>query len=326
MIALIKNIFMKREAVLFDTPLFIVKSFAAVMLGYVLFSGNKLLGKDMISLLLGLMLTLQPVNVSGLKSGWDQIVASIIGGGVTAIIVLIGGVNFITVPLAVAATLYITLRINWRSMSVIAVFTSIYMTQFIQLTAAGEPSMYLTLRLRLLSLGTGVLIAVLMNFIFSLVFYRSMLRKRTIFAIEKIVNSIADFVIIQQSGDTTGYEVLEKQIIILFGDIDYIVGGLMDMKRKRTKDGKTGSFIRKLKELRDINHYLLDLVMLAENENPDESTIEGLQEVGKHLETLDIYISNKQKGQWAPGEYTGTSKNISRMYSSLNNILNLMQG
>lgn len=324
MIKYIKNILMKREAVLFDTPLFIVKSFIAVMLGYVLFSKNELLGRDMISLLLGLMLTLQPVNVSGLKSGWDQMSASIIGGGITALIVLIGGVNFVTVPLAVAATLYITLRINWREMSVIAVFTSIYMTQFIQITGAGDTSMYLTLRLRLISLGTGILIAVVMNFLFSLIFYRSMLRKRTVFVIEKIVQSISDFIATQNAADSSRYEVLEKQIIILFGDIDYIMGGLMDMKRKKTKDGKTGSFIKKLKELRDINHCLLDLVMLAEKDLPDKATFDDLSELRMHLEGLDIHISSKKESPWSPGEYTGVKKNISRMYAALKNISSLL--
>jgi len=324
MIKFIKNILMKREAVLFDTPLFIAKSFIAVMLGYVLFSKNELLGRDMISLLLGLMLTLQPINVSGLKSGWDQMSASIIGGGITALIVLIGGINFITVPLAVAATLYITLRINWREMSVIAVFTSIYMTQFIQMTGAGEPSMYLTLRLRLLSLGTGILIAVVMNFLFSLLFYRSMLRKRTVFVVEKIVQSISDFIAAENSVESDGYEALEKQIIILFGDIDYIVGGLMDMKKKKTKDGITGSFIKKLKELRDINHYLLDLVMLAEKEIPDKSMCDDLSELREHLEGLDIHISSKNEELWSPGEYTGNIKNISRMHTALKNISALL--
>jgi len=324
MIKFFKSLLLKREAVLFDTPLFIAKSFVAVMLGFLLFSNNSLLGRDMISLLLGLMLTLQPVNVSGLKSGWDQISASIIGGGVTALIVIIGGVNFITVPLAVAATLYITLRINWREMSVIAVFTSIYMTQFIQLTTGGELSMYLTLRLRLLSLGTGILIAIIVNFIFSLVFYRSMLKKRTVFTIEKLVHSITVFINDHKSRDKRGFENLEKQIIKLFSDIDYIVGGLMDLRRKKTKDGKTGSFIKKLRELRDINHFLLDLVMLAEKEPPDEATISELMKIVELLKSLDAFISNKEEGEWLPGTYKGNNKNISRIFTSLNNISDLL--
>jgi hypothetical protein len=324
MIKLLKSILLKREAVLFDTPLFIAKSFAAVMLGYVVFSTNPLIGKDMISVLLGLMLTLQPVNVTGLKSGWEQLSASIIGGGVTALIVLVGGINFITVPLAVAATLYITLRINWRSMSVIAVFTSIYMTQYIQLTAAGEASMYLTLRLRFLALGSGILIAVFINFLFSLIFYRAMLRKRTVFTIEKLVSSIDSFVAILTEGIETEFDVLEKQIIALFGDIDYIIGGMMDIKRKKTKDGRTASFILKMKELRNINHYILDLVMMAEDEKPDGTIQIDLIHVRKQLESLDDYIGHKSDTGWAPGVYDGDNRNIFRIYKSLEKISHLI--
>lgn len=320
MIKFIKSLLLKREAVLFDTPLFIAKSFIAVMLGFVLFSNNTLLGKDMISLLLGLMLTLQPVNVSGLKSGWDQIIASIIGGGVTALVVLIGGVNFITVPLAVAATLYITLRINWRNMSVIAIFTSIYMTQFIQLTAAGEPSMYLTLRLRFMSLGTGIIIALLMNFLFSLVFYRSMVKKRTVFVIEQLIGIMNDFIAICNGGKVSDTETLKKRIVVLFGDIDNVVVGISDIRRKKTKAGITGHFIEMLGELRNMNHYLLDLAMEAERYVSVCENIRDLENVVTELNNLDSIIQKKSEIPWDPGEYGGIDRNITRIHNSMQKI------
>ena len=323
MIKFIKDILIKREAVLFDTPLFIVKSFAAVMLGYVLFSSHPLLGKDMISVLLGLMLTLQPVNVTGLKSGWEQLSASIIGGGVTALIVLIGGVNLITVPLAVAATLYITLRINWRSMSVIAVFTSIYMTQYIQLTTQGEPSMYLTLRLRLLALGAGILTAVVLNFLFSFIFYRSMMRKRTVFTIEKLVSSLKTFKGLIGSDKKESFIELEKNTILLFGDIDYILGGLMDVRKKKTKDGKTAVFIKKLRELRDINHFVLDMVMLEREGSVYAAESGAIVDIIESLSELDDLVTARQASSWEAGEYRGIDKNITRIYKSMQNIANL---
>lgn len=320
MVKYLKDILMKREAVLFDAPLFILKSFIAILLGFLLFNKNPLLGKDMISLLLGLMLALQPVNVSGLKSGRDQIIASLIGGGITAVVVLTGGVNFITVPLAVALTLYITLRIDWRNMSVIAIFTSIYMTQFIQLTSTGEPSMYLTFRLRMLSLGTGILIAVIMNFLFSLVFYKGMIRKRTIFVIEKLIEIISDFITDSKEDNNRNSDILEKKIIVLFGDIDYIVGGLMDIKKKRTKDGETSLFVKKLKELRDINHLLLDLVMQSEDIKPDSSVINEISSIKENLEFLNVSINNKTLLNWTPSDFPTTNKNIARIQKSLRKI------
>lgn len=320
MIKFIKNILMKREAVLFDAPLFILKTFIAIMAGYILFNNHPLIGKDMISVLFGLVLTLQPVNVSGLKSGWDQVSASLIGGVVTIIIVLIGGVNFITVPLAVALTLYITLRINWRSMSVIAVFTSIYMTQFMQLNAGGDPSMLLTFRLRLLALGSGVLIAIIINFIFSLIFYKSMVKKRTIFTIEKITESIIELIKVLKTKSGSGYGNLEKKVVGLFGDIDYIVGGLMDIKQKNTKGKKTEIFIFKLRELRDINHYVLDMVMIAEEYGPEDNLVSELEFVASRLISLDEYINNNNSGDWPTANYHGANKNIIRINNSLNKI------
>ena len=320
MIKFLKNILMKREAVLFDAPLFILKTFIAIMAGYALFNNHPLIGRDMISVLFGLILTLQPVNVSGLKSGWDQVSASLIGGVVTSIIVIIGGVNFITVPLAVALTLYITLRINWRRMSVIAVFTSIYMTQFIQLTAGGDPSMLLTFRLRLLALGSGVLIAIIVNFVFSLIFYKSMVKKRTIFTIEKIIESIIELNKVIKTEGGAGYSSLEKKIVGLFSDIDYIVSGLMDLKRKNTKGGRTKMFILKLRELRDINHFVLDMVMLAEEYGPEDNLVSELEFVASRLISLDEYIKSNKAGDWPTANYHGTNKNIIRINNSLNKI------
>lgn len=323
MIKFIQNILMKREAVLLDTPLFILKTFIAIMAGYALFHLNPLIGKDMISVLLGLMLTLQPVNISGLKSGWDQLSASLIGGMVTGIIVIIGGVNFVTVPLAVALTLYITLRINWRGLSVIAVFTSIYMTQFIQLTDAGEPSMLLTFRLRLLALGSGILIAVIVNFIFSLIFYRSMIRKRTIFILEKLTHSMEEFGKLIDGGSADEFEQLEKNIITLFGDIDFILGGLQDIRKKKTYSGKTEVFIEKVKELRDINHYILDMVMLENEGHVYECENKQINIIIEKLVQMSQFIKNRTMGSWKPGSYEGDNKNLIRIYNSFRKITEL---
>lgn len=184
--------------------------------------------------------------------------------------------------------------------------------------------MYLTFRLRLLSLGTGILIAVIMNFLFSLVFYRSMMRKRTVFTIEKLIEIITEFTNIAESGNSQDFESLEKKIIVLFGDIDYIVGGLMDIKRKRTRDGEKDVFIRKLKELRDINHLLLDLVMQSENLRPEASVINEIKSIKENLQFLNTSISNKKLGDWKPSDFPTNNKNILRIQKSLKKISSLL--
>ncbi|MFO7611517.1 MAG: aromatic acid exporter family protein [Clostridia bacterium] len=317
---IMKAILPTREAMLFDTPLFIIKSFFAILCGYVVFNGSTFIGRDMISLLFGIMLTLEPVNAAGLKKGFEQLTASAIGGATTAAIVMAGGVNFITVPLSVAVVLYITLRMNWRSMSVIAVFTSIYMTQFIQYASSGEPSMALTLELRLISLGTGILIAIAVNFIFSLFFYRSMLRKRTIFIMEQTIGSLKALREAVEGGGHGSLESIKRRIIPIFNDIDFITGSI---------GGKTGSKAGKdwderhllaIKELRDFNHCLFDLVLLSEEEGLGDGVCGELGLLMELLEGLKYSLEGKGEPGGIPPSYGGGDKNIARMHAHLRRI------
>ena len=152
---------LKKEARLFDAKEFIIKTFLAVLIGYILGNSVEYLNKDMISLLFGMMLTLEPVNITGIRNGFEQIKASFIGAIVTGVIVSFLGINPLTTAISVACTVYVCILINWKQMSVVAVFTSIYMTQYVQIDSLGNPSQLLTLKLRLSALLTGVLKSIL---------------------------------------------------------------------------------------------------------------------------------------------------------------------
>ena len=157
---------------------------------YAIAHNNSVLKLDMISLLFGLMLTLEPVTLTGVRNGLNQIYASSLGALSTAIILYCFGINIWTVAISIAFTLYVGLKINWREVSVVAIFTSIYMTQYVQNTAAGQPSIFLTFRLRILALGVGIVIAILFNFLFSLFSYRSMIYKRITFLLGSTISSL----------------------------------------------------------------------------------------------------------------------------------------
>jgi hypothetical protein len=298
MISFIKKIFWKREMTLFDTGIFILKSFATMFAGYAIFSSHPYLGRDMISLLFGAILTLEPVNVSGLKKGLEQIYASLIGGTVAAVIVMIGGINIITVPLAVSATLYITLRINWKSMSVIAVFTAIYMTQLVQYNAAGEPGMLLTLQLRIISLGTGILIAVAANFVFSLFFYRTMLRKRIVYILEATTDFASRLADIAKNPDLCRMEGLKGEIKKIFVDIDQIGIYVMDIGKNKRKIRLTRKYMTVITKLRDFNHYLLDIAMLGSQNRAGDGDSGCLPEMENKLKALcDVVLQKKKPGE-----------------------------
>jgi len=251
-----KKILLSREAMLFDSPLYILKGFLSMMTAYFLFQDHYIIGKDMISVFFGMMMTLEPVNVSGLKSGFGQVQATILGGFVTAIIIYFFGVNWLTIPLAVAITMYISLVLNWRIVSPVAIFTAIYMTQLIQTNALGEPSMLLTLRLRMFALAAGIIVALFYNYVFSQFFYKTMLNKRIVFLIERFLKVLAnnDQPIIEQKKMTASF----------IGEVDGMQGVFADFKKEK---GKAVKSHRLLWYLRDLSHYWMDHLMdLEENE------------------------------------------------------------
>lgn len=320
MISFFKKILWKREMTLFDTGIFILKSFATMFAGYAVFSSHPYLGRDMISLLFGAILTLEPVNVSGLKKGFEQIYASLIGGAVAAVIVMIGGINIVTVPLAVSATLYITLRINWKSMSVIAVFTAIYMTQLVQYNSAGEPGMLLTLQLRILSLGTGILIAVAANFIFSLFFYRAMLRKRIVYILEATTDFTCSLAEIIENPDLCRMEGLKDRIKKIFVDIDQIGIYVKDIGRNKRKIRLTRKYMTVLTRLRDLNHYLLDMTMLVSRKGTMDGEPGCLVEIKDKLEALCEVVLHKKKPGGLKFDCSSEDRNIILMKKTMEDI------
>lgn len=279
-----------RQATLFDSYLYVLKGFLSIMTGYILFHTHSIIGKDMISLLFGMMLTLEPVNIIGIKSGLDQIKASILGGVVTALLVSIFGVNALTVPLGVALTMYISLKFNWRFVSPVAIFTAIYMTQYIQLNALGEPSMLITLRLRLLALGAGISIAIFYNFLFSKFFYHSMLRKRIVYIVESLTNYVGIYINEEEKGDLKG---LKKDITGLFADIDLVIGQIGDIKKFDAEGLPFDQYKCALMELRDFTHYLLDVIMFRIKHDKGAADLMVLRQFSELLVEIQYVVEHK---------------------------------
>lgn len=174
-----KRIFgLKKEAILLDSWLYILKSMLAIGTGYILGNMFSVTRLDMISVLLGVMYNLEATNISAVKGGINQLLASFLGALTTGVLVYFLGVNVFTVMLGMGLTLFIALKIDYTAVSPVAIFTSIYMTQFLQSDSMGNPSILLTIRLRIFALGLGVVVAMVFNLIFSLIYYRKITRKR----------------------------------------------------------------------------------------------------------------------------------------------------
>ncbi|MDF2546019.1 MAG: rane protein of unknown function [Anaerosolibacter sp.] len=265
----------QNEANLLDSKTYILKSFLAVATAYGLAVNNDIIRRDMISVLFGLMLTLEPVTLTGIRHGWHQMYATILGALSTAAIISIFGINIITISLSVAFTLYVCLKINWREVSPVAIFTSIYMTQYVQVTETGEPSILLTIQLRLMALGAGIIIAILFNLLFSFFSYGKMTNKRISFLFKSIVEHMEKTLDALKTNDFSGLEENQRGMSKSFNNIDWVYGFLRDMEEeKRIKNRiiggsaeDMGNLIEIVMDLRSICHLNYDISLsLLRNE------------------------------------------------------------
>lgn len=291
-----KTLGLGQEAYLFDSPLYLTKSLLAIATGYIIGRQFPIANLDMISVLLGVMYNLEPLNRLGIRSAISQVLASVIGAAATGVLVLAFGVNVFSVSVGMLLTLYVCLKINWRLVSPVAIFTSIYMTQYLQLNEAGLPSIWLTFRLRIMALSLGILIALFYNYIFSNLYYKKFAEKRLQYANEQVLSGLKYtnqvFQRILPRGKRGYIQLFSQQM----NDLDLIYSNIESLKTEFTflkKENKLSELkmLQDIAELyRDINHLTYDLNFLLES-TPDvklDKELElSLEEVIVVLESID---------------------------------------
>ncbi len=277
---------LKKEANLLDSKWYILKTFLAIATAYVIFSHVPLVKRDMISVLFGLVLTLEPVNRAGIKNGWDQIFASFIGAVATSLIVLFFGVSPITVGASVALTLYICLLINWKSVSAVALFTAIYMTQYLQVGPDGHLSVWLTFQLRFAALSSGVLVAIVYNYLFSLIQYRQISSKRTAYLFKQLLLNMQLIQTELKAGERGQFKGIRVQLLETTNQVEWIAG-LMAQLHKEVESDTTVTLIKKEKlrlsravidEMRNIGHLMFDVCYLLGDEKIETDVLKANQE------------------------------------------------
>jgi len=311
---LLKRLLIDQEASLFDTKEFLLKAFAAVLLGTVVGEMIPYVAKDMISLLFGMILTLEPVNLTGIRHGYDQVKATIFGAIITGIILSIFGYAGWTTALAVTATLYISLLINWREFSVVAVFTSIYMTQYIQTNHLGEPSVLATFQLRIIALLTGVGIALLMNWVFSIFAYRHMIEKRLYFLLQDLEKKMGQLGHMMTSKDYQEATQVMKSFAAYFSQLDWIYNTILDYKKDPLVIGKSKK-IKKLNHLeamaeivREMTHLTYDYIYRGSKGEERYKFIKDYQLFLEQMKDL-----NRSMAQIIQGEDVGFVENKSNV-------------
>ena len=294
---------LKREAVLLDSWLYIFKAMCAISVGFILGRTFSITRLDMISVLLGVMYNLEPINVSGLKGGVNQLLASTLGALITGFLVYLMNyqISFITIALGIGLTMYVALKIDYRMVSPVTIFTSIYMTQLLQTDALGQPSVFLTFRLRILALGLGVLIAMVFNLLFSLVYYKKIGQKRVEFvklqslnAIKHTIRGLQDPKLIQSS---------EFVLASVFNDVDMVKANIETMMKERfipfnhKEKKQLSELLKVVMHIKNITHCAYDNLFIAHNlgETIELNDLNQMNEIVNKLEEIDFLNKKESK-------------------------------
>lgn len=295
---------LSREAILFDSKLYIIKAMFAIATGYVIGKAMPIARIDMISVLLGVMYNLEPINMSGVKGGIDQLLASTLGAVCTGVLILLFGINVFTIAVSMALTLYVSLKINWKMVSPVAIFTCIYMTQYIQKDAAGAPSIWLTFRLRIVALGLGILIAIIYNYISSFFYYRRIAYKRLQFAKIQLLSGLEYTKRqLENPGDISrDYITLFPSI---FNNMDLVYSNIEAMINESKyfinllRPEKLKVIQKILQYFRDINHIAYDINFEiwrdCKSEKYDENALKQIDQAMKVLKDMDFTYANINK-------------------------------
>lgn len=297
---------LNREAILFDSRLYIVKAILAIATGFLIGKAMPLTRLDMISVLLGVMYNLEPINILGIKGGLSQLVATTIGAACTGILIVFFGINVVTISVSMALTLLVSLRINWRIVSPVAIFTCIYMTQYVQRDAAGNPSIWLTYKLRIAALGLGVLIAMLYNYVFSFLYYRRIAYKRLQFAKGQVLNGLEYTyrqLEIQNEDQDRDYISIFPSI---FNDLDLVYSNISMMINESAYSfeilapERLKTIQKILRYFRDINHLAYDINFInsrgADDSIFDKKGLEEIKNCIRALKKLDFTLKEHNLG------------------------------
>jgi hypothetical protein len=334
---LLNIIGLKKEAILLDSRLYILKAMCAISAGFILGHAFSVTRMDMISVLLGVMYNLEAINVSGVKGGINQMLASTLGALTTGLLVYLMGydVTVLTVAIGMGLTLYIALKIDYRMVSPVAIFTSIYMTQFIQRDIAGDPSVLLTFQLRIAALGLGVLIAITFNYLFSFLYYRQIGKRRLEFAKLQSVIGL-DKTLEELSSSGMDHNANNSVLTFVFNDIEMVKSNVEAMMKEtwlpfnRNEKKNLHVIYEIIKSLKIIMHLAYDInyTHFEIKQSLSPTDIELLKNIIETFKTIDF--TDKEKKSYAMMNVIDSadsriSDNIRLMTIEFNKVLSLAQ-
>jgi uncharacterized membrane protein YgaE (UPF0421/DUF939 family) len=222
--------------------------------------------KDVLSAAFVSLLCIQPTLVTGVRAGVEQLLASALGAVCTMGFVLLMPITPLTSGASIAVTYAIGayMRLSPPAM-VVALFSSLYMT----LLAQDTP--FHTALLRFQSVLLGVVVAIVMNAVFSPIFTKLNLAVRVRRSLEAVKAQLASLRAALVAREASALEAQLTAFQGTFGQLVAVKNDLADMRREFRLPWRTGRRSygevyfsdRCLRALELATHHAQDVAMAA---------------------------------------------------------------
>ncbi len=207
------------------------------------------------------VLCIQPTVFTGIKRGLQEFFVSLLGATLSLILVLPYGINLITVPITVALTIYIAIKLNLDDSIPIAIFTVLYITLF------PMESVWITTKIRFLSILLGIASASFVNYLISFIRYKYLFYSRVLRVCEITYHKFSQFLEAVYDKDTLQLNSLLPQIDQIYKQVNNLKSEVTDIRKEikiRKAPGGINDSIaftieRILSNIEIIIHHLYDL-------------------------------------------------------------------
>ncbi len=301
--SLIDSIFYPFKKYLINIKFRVVKSAVAVFISLYI---SKLLNlPDLLSPSFVAVLCIQPTVYTGIKRGSQEFFVSLLGAVLSLLLVLPYGINLITVPITVALTIYIAIKLKLDDSIPIAIFTVLYITLF------PMKSIWVTTKIRFLSILLGIGSASLVNYLISFVRYKYLFYSRILRVVEITYSKFSAFLEAVFDKDWQQLNNLLNSIDQTYKQVNDLKGEITDIQ-KEIKIRKSPGGINKntaftmvliLTNIEIIIHHLYDLTRVY------AEIFETKSKISKNIDS---------KIKTLIGELLGFVRNIYKTLSSRN--------
>jgi hypothetical protein len=286
---------LRKEAVLLDSHLYIIKAMTALIFAYSFATRLPLVSLDLVSVLLGVMYNLEAANVLGLKGGLNQLLASTLGALVSGVVVVLFGyqIGAFSVALSMGLTMWVALKIDYRLVSPVAIFTSLYMNLLLQSNSLNQVSIGLTFAIRLAALSFGIGVALLFNFIFSFVYYQNLAFRRLELVKTLIVQALNGSLEHLTAARPTRTAL--DSLVSNFNDVDTTKRHVESLLHERftlsvQQRAHVETILASMVEYKNILHLIYDVLYLQQAQGLSLSAdqIQRLQGIAQQMSQLDF--------------------------------------